>query len=434
MENIKELYKDFETLKNISKINEKKVFLKSKIKDVDFRNFLKFLIDPRAITGINKAKFDADWTFVPITNLKSFKNLFEYLTVHNTGRYFDLCVCHSFIYTNCHKDDDIFEFIKAIICKTYKCGINVKLANLVYGEHFIETHEVQLGCSRDNLKLGDNEHFYLTQKLNGTRGTYVKGKILSRQGIPFTGLDHIIQVLNKYFPSYFIDGELIRKNIDNISDNENFRIGTGIINSDNKDKSSIDFVIFDIVPQVEIDVNKKSNNTYLSRRYLLNTVENILKANYITCIKVTPLLYHGTSKNDWPEIDRWLEYADSHNWEGIMLNKDAQYECKRTKNLIKIKSFKHSDLEIVGFEEGTGKNLGTLGAFKVKYKDNIVNVGSGLTDEQRRIFWNIKDTLLGKIIQVKYKEESTDTVTGLHSLQFPVFECLRLDKDAESIE
>lgn len=189
-----------------------------------------------------------------------------------------------------------------------------------------------------------------------------------------------------------------------------------------------------MVPQTEIDEYKKSKKSYSERRYLLDFIESTLIQHNIESIRVTPLLFQGIASNDLNEIDRWLNYADSHNWEGIMLNKNAPYECKRTKNLIKIKSFKHSDLEIVGFEEGTGKNLGTLGAFKVKYKDNIVNVGSGLTDEQRRTFWNTRDTLLGKIIQVKYKEESTDAVTGLHSLQFPVFECLRLDKDAESIE
>lgn len=175
MENIIELYKDFETLKNISKTTEKKAFLKSKFNDKDFKNFLKFLIDPRAVTGINIAKFDMVWTFEPINTLESFKNLFDYLLVHNTGRYFDLCVCHSFIYTVCPQIDNFYEFIKAFICKTYKCGVSVKLANTVYGDSFIETHEVQLGCSRDNLKLKDDEHFYLTQKLNGTRGTYVKG-------------------------------------------------------------------------------------------------------------------------------------------------------------------------------------------------------------------------------------------------------------------
>ena len=45
------------------------------------------------------------------------------------------------------------------------------------------------------------------------------------------------------------DGELIRKNIDNLSDSENFRIGTGIINSDDTDKSCIEFVLFDCLPR-----------------------------------------------------------------------------------------------------------------------------------------------------------------------------------------
>ena len=82
-------------------------------------------------------------------------------------------------------------------------------------------------------------------------------------------------------------------------------------------------------------------------------------------------------------------------------------------------------MEVVDAEEGYGRNKGTLGALVVKYKDNTVNVGSGFTDEERKNFWENREDIIGRVIEVKYKEITTDKKTGLESLQFPVFCGLR---------
>lgn len=83
------------------------------------------------------------------------------------------------------------------------------------------------------------------------------------------------------------------------------------------------------------------------------------------------------------------------------------------------------DLPVVEVLEGDGRLKGTLGALVVQYKENIVNVGSGFDDETRKRFWNDKDSLIGRVIEVKYKEISKDKKTGLESLQFPIYVGLR---------
>ena len=85
-------------------------------------------------------------------------------------------------------------------------------------------------------------------------------------------------------------------------------------------------------------------------------------------------------------------------------------------------------------EEGEGKYAGMLGKVNVEFNGNVVGVGSGFTDEQRIKYWEDKDYLVGKIIEVKYKEISTDKKTGLQSLQFPVLVCVREDKTEPNIE
>ena len=124
-------------------------------------------------------------------------------------------------------------------------------------------------------------------------------------------------------------------------------------------------------------------------------------------------------------IDIYLEKMIREGKEGLMLNRDAKYMRKRHSGILKVKQFYTVDLKIIDILEGNGRLKGRLGSFVVKYKDNVLNVGSGMTDEQRDIFWNKREELIGRVIEVKYKEESRDKETRKPSLQFPIFVRLR---------
>lgn len=429
--NIHHLMKTVSTLKSISSTNEKKKFLEERINDEEFIHLLKFLLDARKITGISTAKLNKNvgTKYMGIVaRLNDMDELYSYLTANNTGTDADILACQRMIEEHA-KTDEEKKFIGDIITKSLKLGVDVKLVNSVYGKGFIPVHEVQLGSPKDKLRLKNGEEFWLTQKLNGTRATYINGKLISRQGIEFKGLEHIIRELSNYGKDYIFDGELIRKNTDGLSDNENFTIGTGIINSDEEDKSCIEFVIFDMADKLDFLVHGKSKQDYRIRRGMLNGIAE--DCQNCDSVRVVPVIYYGSDPN---MIDHYLEYAESMGWEGLMLNKNAPYVCKRTTDLIKIKKFKYSDLKIVGYEEGTNKYEGMLGAVIVDYKGNTVNVGSGFTDEQREEYWKIREELIGKIVEVKYKDVTKDKKTGLESLQFPVFQRIREDKIEESLE
>lgn len=230
-------------------------------------------------------------------------------------------------------------------------------------------------------------------------------------------MKHIISDLRQLGTGWFYDGELVRKNIDNLPDGENFRIGTGIINSDAKHKEEIKFIIFDYFHDDEI-VTGHSSTKYKIRREMLNELRKTIMEKKLQNIEVVTMVYEGT---DQSKIMKWLDYAVGHGWEGLMLNKDATYKCKRTTDLIKIKKFYTMDLPIVEVLEGDGRLKGTLGALVVQYKNNTVNVGSGFDDETRKQFWNDRESLPGRVIEIKYKEISRDKKTGLESLQFPVY-------------
>ncbi|MDR2074550.1 MAG: hypothetical protein LBP36_04275, partial [Oscillospiraceae bacterium] len=118
----------------------------------------------------------------------------------------------------------------------------------------IQKWSVQLAHKFEPKRLKNGEWFSLSEKLNGMRGTFYKGKIYSRQGKEICGLEHILEAIEGLnLPNIVFDGELIRDNVDGISDNENFRIGTGIIQSDVKEKFEIKFVIFDLLATEEFE-------------------------------------------------------------------------------------------------------------------------------------------------------------------------------------
>lgn len=434
MSNLTELlYNSCHFLKTTKGTNAKKDVLKT-IDSPEFRRLLKFLLDPMIITGISKSKLskslkptkkglfsESDESFKP-------ENLFElldYLVAHNTGRDIDIRVCQNFL-ANYTDNLDYYDFIFDIITKSLKLSVDYKVVNSVYGKNFIYVHEVQKAMSLKDTKLQPNEWICISQKLNGNRATYENGKLISRQGKEFTGVAHLIKELNLlrsfYDVNMVFDGEIIRKNIDNLPDKENFTIGTGILNSDVEDKSELEFVIFDILPQSEFHTGE-SKLTYKNRLLQMYALQRTLQSNSrFNSLRVVDFLYEGT---DHSKIDYWTQEMTNRGLEGCMVARDVPYYCKRHNGLLKSKLFNQVDLEIVGYEPGEGKYTGMLGAFIVQYKDNTVKVGSGLSDDQRKQFWDIKEDLVGRVIEVKYKEVTKDKTTGKESLQFPIFIALR---------
>ena len=119
--------------------------------------------------------------------------------------------------------------------------------------------------------------------------------------------------------------------------------------------------------------------------------------------------------------------AVAGGYEGIMIkDPEAGYECKRSVAWLKLKPFIEVSLTVVSTEEGTGKNVGKMGALVCEGIDDgkaiRVNVGSGFTDEQRDEFWSCK--VDGHIVEVR-ADAVTQNQDGTYSLRFPRFKGFR---------
>lgn len=89
--------------------------------------------------------------------------------------------------------------------------------------------------------------------------------------------------------------------------------------------------------------------------------------------------------------------------EGMMLRKpESKYVGKRTSELLKYKPTFDAEAKIIGYETGTGKNTGILGAFIVSDQKTgkRFKVGSGITDEIRNTY--LQTHPIGTVITYLY--------------------------------
>lgn len=414
-------------LKAISGVNDKLAFLTS-VTDVETLQVLTFLCDPNAVTGLSTKKLQKN--VEPVECEFTFVDLLNYLCKHNTGSDKEVALVKGFLKDYNEEDRDV---LTQVIAKTWTTTIGASLLNKAHPGS-VHVFEVQLAYefSKQIHKFDDDVKFVVTQKLDGFRSLVEINDenvvaIRTRKGKLLNNLNELMIALEKALPNeghYIFDGELLMNDDEGRwSSGERFQQTSKQVSAKGQ-AHDVAFHIFDALPYEEF-IKGKSINVYSKRREFIDSIdENEL-------VKVVPVL--GTCAKD--EISTWSDFATENNWEGVMLNDpNARYETKRHKGLLKVKKMRTADLMIVGFEEAIdGKNRGGLKSLIVQLDDeNTVNVASGLTEEQRIDIWSNKDQYLGKIVEVKYFEE-TSNQNGGRSLRFPVILRFRDDKTIEDI-
>lgn len=394
--------------------------------------FFRFLLDPAIVTGLSDTKINKKVTAKQDIEIQYLSCGYLYIigAGHNTGSDSSIATIQNYL----HKNPEYEEFLKRLFTKNLPIGVEAATINKVYGEEVIPVWDVQQGYPIDKYKFKKGELIFASRKLNGVRGTYFRGNIISRQAQKFEGLDHIVKDIEEIIGTdYAVDGELIRKNVDGLTDGQNFRETISIINSDGNDKSLIKFVVFDIVPVDEFEKDACTEKYSVRKARLLELADNLEQWEDFELkpanIEVVPMVYEGTDVN---EIQKWLDYAVEHDWEGLVVNRQVPYRRTRHNGCLKVKRFYTVDLRITAIEEGQNRLAGTMGALVVDYKGNELRIGSGFDDATRTSVWANPDNYIGKIVECKYKEITMDKKTGLESLQFPTFVRFRNDKNEVS--
>jgi DNA ligase-1 len=110
-------------------------------------------------------------------------------------------------------------------------------------------------------------------------------------------------------------------------------------------------------------------------------------------------------------VKDWYEDYVDWGYEGQMIRLDKPYENKRSKSLLKHKSFIDEEYIILGVEEGIGNKTGMVGSFIFESKTGKrFNSSPKFNWEECQRMWNDRDQLIGKSATVKYFNLTPDGV------------------------
>ena len=424
------VYKQFESIKGTSGRLDKEELLQTYIND-EFFFYLDFLLNDYIVTGLaakklNKKVNTKNFEGESVEDFDDLKELLNYLKVHNTGNDTDIYTVQQYLQKV--TDDGYKTFIKELITKSYKLGLSAKTVNRVFGTQTIPIFEVQLAHPYEKQEHRVTGEFFITTKLDGNRLLILIDELggityRTRTGKDVVELPEItdkVKALN--LKNTVIDGEVLITDT-SVSKEDAFNETMKIIRRDGV-KTGLTYHAFDILTYDEFRQGLSKQN-YQQRRLELD------KLPVNDQFRVVPLLYQGNDKGVIPEILKTVLLAGE---EGLMINLNESYRCKRTHTLLKVKEFYTDDLLVVGLQEGTGKYQGMMGGVEVDYKGNRVLVGSGFNDEERELYFNQPELIVGKIIEVQYFSESKNQKDDKLSLRFPTFKGLREDKDEVNIE
>lgn len=425
LEKLVEAFSLLESLEGVSSRNVKKEILKQGAGNEYFLDMLRLAYDPFLKFNIyNYGDVTPSGSEVKVENFKKFKLLLENLSKSMLTGNEALSTVNLFFESLTERE---YKWYSRILRKDLRVGVNIKTINSVF-KKLVPVFECMLAESWEEIKKKPKE-VILEPKFDGYRAVCFVNKdgsveIFTRNGKPIIGFKAIEKELAQLTKGMVYDGEIIGKHRE-FADMQEL-----VFNKEVKEKQGT-LMIFDVLP-IEEFKQGESTKTLIERKQELVAIFSQFTSDDPE-VSLFEHLRHITgsevfSSEDEEAIQSYYEAYIDHGYEGLMI-KDAhsKYVCKRSKAWAKWKPFETGDFEIIGSYEGKGKYERMLGGFIIDFEGNPVEVGSGFTDEERKEFWEKRNELVGKVIEVQYKGETTNK-KGTRSLRWPTFKGFRHDK------
>ena len=230
-------------------------------------------------------------------------------------------------------------------------------------------------------------NWLISEKLDGVRAYWDGKKLISRNGKEFTAPTWF----TKGFPSFEIDGELWTKR----GDFENI---ISIVNTQTPHDGwkKISYQIFEVPHQ---------KGGLLER---LSVLEKWLGKNPNEFIKILPQKVCKGSEY----LEKLLDELMARGAEGLVVREpNALYVAKRSAKALKVKKAEDDECVVKGYTKGQGKFEGLVGALLCEWKDRVLKIGSGLSDDDRK-----NPPVIDANITFKY-----NGLTKYGNPKFPVF-------------
>ena len=234
-------------------------------------------------------------------------------------------------------------------------------------------------------------------KLDGIRCIVRVDGMWSRNGKKIISAPHIYEAMKPLFetnPDLVFDGELYADKFAN-----DFNAICSLVKKTKptsadleKSKESIQYHIYDL---------PSCSGTFTQRNKALIDIGVPRGCVIVTTDKV----------NNENELMRCYSAYVDWGYEGQMIRLDKEYESKRSKSLLKHKSFVDEEYIILDVVEGEGNKTGMVGSFVFESKTgHIFNSSPKFNWEECKVMWNNKNELIGKSATVKYFNLTPDGV------------------------
>jgi len=323
------------------------------------------------------------------------------------------------------------ELIHCIIDKDLKTRAGDKLINKALPD-FIPTFSVALADKYVPKIVNWKDGWYASRKIDGARCIAIvddKGNstFYSRTGKVFDTLNVVHDAIRSLgLVNVVLDGELCLVDEDGVEDFQ------GVMKELRKKDHIIPnpvYKIFDMLTHDEFYSQKGSSSRPFSIR--VKDLEYVMtqdnKNKFLVQLEQTII-------KDEHHFQELVKEASNNGWEGLMLRADEPYKGKRSKDLLKYKTFFDDEYVVqdVSFgpfryvKDGQECEEIMLSNITIDHKGYKVDVGSGFTIEERQAFYKDKSKILNKTVLIQYFEETENEKGGI-SLRFPTFKYLHGD-------
>ena len=323
-------------------------------------------------------------------------------------------------------------FYRRILIKDLRCGVSEKTINNVVKkvnkDFTIPVFKCMLAHDSANHEKKLVGEKLLDYKLDGVRVLAVYDieadsvTMYSRNGKQFHNFGHIEKEIvdtlaSKFTESMVLDGEMVSSSFQALMKQ--------VHRKDNVEATDAKFALFDVLTLKELKQGESKLGCWDRHQQLQDLLADAKQDSNMFVVDKVECDFD--TKEGQKIFKEYNATAIEKGFEGIMIkDRNAPYESKRSHYMLKAKPFIEVSLEVVATEEGTGRNEGKLGALICEGTDDgkfiKVNVGSGLTDDNRDEFWASKEKLIGQIVEVRAdaitKNQDADNEW---SLRFPRF-------------
>ncbi len=262
------------------------------------------------------------------------------------------------------------------------------------------------------------KEYMIFEKYDGWYGYYESGHIHSFTNRIIPSVQWLADEIKEALDQTNFVGRFVFEIL--LTDITDFHTLNGVLNRKSEPAVNAYLRVHDYVPSL---IERPNDVRYKAARKIVD------KLNHERVL-IAPVLTYSSNVGEWRTL---CDAIWSRGGEGIIMKQtDGMYKWGgRNSTMLKIKCECTFEAEVVGMELGKtgGKYADVIGALKVRTKDGVIHRVSGMSDEERQLWVDSLDLILGKVVECQAMQKLKDG-----TYREPRYKAIRHDKTVEDID